>query len=197
MCVCIAGLVACALARFALDCSEAYSLAPIMSGSQLLGTPSSRGYAGSGSSAASSREGSAGQGLRAAMMASAASEASAAASTGRGRAPADGRFGSEGQSDSWKSQKKGVVKMFDTKFRSSSPARIKKYTSNFEELPEVVACDPDTYDDFAWWSANEYKIVSGEYKGGRLSCDTVLNYLSILVNSTCARFSVSNDTAVK
>ena len=105
--------------------------------------------------------------------------------------------GSEGQSDSWKSQKKGVVKMFDTKFRSSSPARIKKYTSNFEELPEVVACDPDTYDDFAWWSANEYKIVSGEYKGGRLSCDTVLNYLSILVNSTCARFSVSNDTAVK
>jgi len=158
----------------------------------------SRGSAGSGSRASSS-EGAAGAGqgpgLRAAMMAAAA--AGAAGAAGKQRKEQDGRFRSEGQSESWNSQKKSVVKMFNQKFRQSSEARIQTYTADFDDLPQSVACDSDTYDDFAWWMANEYIIASGEYKGDSLSCDTVLNYMNILVNSACARFAVSDDVAVK
>jgi hypothetical protein len=82
-------------------------------------------------------------------------------------------------------------------FRQSTPDRQASYKAPFEKLASSLACGKELYDDFAWWLINEYKIETGEYKGNHLSCDTALNYLSILVNSSCDRFATYEDPQIK
>ena len=90
-----------------------------------------------------------------------------------------------------------VLNMFDTKFRTSTADRRAKYPKNFLELSEDTACDAELYTDFTKFLMDEYKIESGEYLGKALSCDTVLNYLGILVNHCKNQHGVSASDRVK
>ena len=112
-------------------------------------------------------------------------------------APPASRFGGVGgQSASWQRQKTRPLALFE-KFRASTDDRKTKYKLQFDKLHSSLACGKELYDDFAWWLLHEYVIETGEYKGNHLSCDTVLNYLSILVNSACDRFTTSTDANIK
>jgi hypothetical protein len=102
---------------------------------------------------------------------------------------------STGCSKSWTQQQQNVIRIFDDKFRQSS--NDLKQLPPFEQLPEASLRDEHLYAQFALFSTEEYKIEGGTHHGNFLSCDTVLNYFSSLINQAASLCKATGDDATK
>ena len=96
-------------------------------------------------------------------------------------AAAVGSQAATARSDSWLATQRNVERIFNDKFRTSSPERAAQYPTAWAELSERLVCCYSLYDDFAKYIAFEYKIEKGEYKGNFLSAGSVLDYLGCLI----------------
>ena len=155
-----------------------------------------------GAAAAAAAATAAGQALGAAGAAALAADVStsvqfAAAAAGMGSySTNDARFQVASSGKSHAAAKERVLKLFDV-FRHSTDCRRRKYGTPFLQLSEVDACDKELYTDFTKFLMDEYKIESGEHKDNALSCDTILNYLGILVNQCHSQHGFSTNTHVR
>lgn len=107
-------------------------------------------------------------------------------------------IGSRGNSIAWNDKKARVIRIFDDKFRHSTPERAAILPQAWADLPESVVCSMPMYDHFATFLCKEYKIPAGSPNAGDfLSCGVVLNYLAILLNHASAKYKATGSDASK
>jgi len=100
-------------------------------------------------------------------------------------------------SDSWLGAQKNVVRIFDTKFRTSTPAREAAFPTAWLALSEAEAVRPKMYEDFVTYLKIDYLIESGRSKGDRLAVHSVMNYLGCLIQVAANRFKVTGGSEAK
>jgi hypothetical protein len=106
-------------------------------------------------------------------------------------------LGSQGGSESWHGQKKNVVRIFDVKFRTSTPELRAEYPQPWAATQEWKLCERPVYERYSHFLLFTYKIETGENVGAPLSCDSVVNYTSALLNLAKDKFKAIGSNATR
>ena len=103
----------------------------------------------------------------------------------------------QAHSHSWLGAQKNVVRIFDSKFRASSPARQQAYPLAWDAMSEAQICNPKLYEDFVRYIKDEYVIEGGRNNGEKLSVHSVMNYLGCLIQVAANRFKATGSDSSK
>lgn len=97
----------------------------------------------------------------------------------------------QAHSETWLAAQKNVVRIFDDKFRASSPRRQAAYPTPWLGMSESQVINPTMYEDFLKYLVDEYVVEAGRSRGERLAAHSVMNYLGCLLRRSCSCWATS------
>ena len=103
----------------------------------------------------------------------------------------------QAHSETWLAAQKNVVRIFDDKFRASSPRRQAAYPTPWLGMSESQVINPTMYEDFLKYLVDEYVVEAGRSRGERLAVHSVMNYLGCLLQIASNRFKAAGSPEAK
>jgi hypothetical protein len=112
----------------------------------------------------------------------------------RGAAAGALGVGSQGESESWKSQQVNVMRIFEEfrEFNNNSGEGNPNIPSDFHSLQEGALCNESVFSRFAGYLTDHYVKPSGAGAGQHLSSSSACDYLNSALQQAYSRFGTSS-----